>query len=205
MKYNTCFFERYASLVIREFLGERYANLENIDRPDLQDNTLGIGIEVTRAIQENKNFANSLINDMAADEILKVDKSLLSDIQRFGYAYGLEGDFLGHYEYDYWNLALPFHRVVESKVRKVIGGFYGDYKEFGLFVFSKENLQIDDIYKAMNFTVDLQQGERLHYDFLFVNQSDHLFVCDLQKKEISRYNQTIDQRRDFFIRSAVGE
>ena len=31
MKYNTCFFERYASLVIREFLGERYANLENID------------------------------------------------------------------------------------------------------------------------------------------------------------------------------
>ena len=88
MKYNTCFFERYASLVIREFLGERYANLENIDRPDLQDNTLGIGIEVTRAIQENKNFANSLINEMAADEILKVDKSLLSDIQRFGYAYG---------------------------------------------------------------------------------------------------------------------
>ena len=60
-KFDTCFFERYAMCSLRSLLGKRYSHLVNADRPDLQDVAQGIGIEVTRAITEDRNVANSLM------------------------------------------------------------------------------------------------------------------------------------------------
>lgn len=53
-KYDTCFFERYARETLIDLVGTRYAGLVNLDRPDLQDHALSIGIEVTRAMREGK-------------------------------------------------------------------------------------------------------------------------------------------------------
>ena len=88
-KYDTCFFERYAMYSLEALLGERYAHLVNADRPDLQDEAQGIGIEVTRAITEDKNVANSLINEMAGRPVKEVNEDLLK-IQESGYSYGLD-------------------------------------------------------------------------------------------------------------------
>lgn len=46
-KFDTCFFERYAMVSLATLLGDHYAHLVNRDRPDLQDETQSIGIEVT--------------------------------------------------------------------------------------------------------------------------------------------------------------
>ena len=70
-KFDTCFFERYALVSLATLMGENYAHLVNRDRPDLQDETLSIGIEVTRAIRENKNVANALVNEMAGKKIME--------------------------------------------------------------------------------------------------------------------------------------
>ena len=43
-KFDTCFFERYAMASLATLLGDHYAHLVNRDRPDLQDDVLGIGI-----------------------------------------------------------------------------------------------------------------------------------------------------------------
>ena len=72
-KFDTCFFERYAMVSLATLLGEHYAHLVNRDRPDLQDEEQGIGIEVTRAIRENKNVANALVNEMAGEDIKEVN------------------------------------------------------------------------------------------------------------------------------------
>ncbi|MBQ0090778.1 MAG: hypothetical protein KBT27_15740, partial [Prevotellaceae bacterium] len=137
-KYDTCFFERYAKISLETLLGEHYANLVNRDRPDLQDNERGIGIEVTRAIREDVNVAHALINEMAGDEIMEVNDVDRDNISRTGYAYGLgDGNMMGLKEYEYWSLAMPMKRILENKIRKVNNRFYGDYKEFGLFVFTK--------------------------------------------------------------------
>ena len=72
-KFDTCFFERYAMVSLAMLLGEPYAHLINRDRPDLQDEEGGLGIEVTRAIRENKNVANALVNEMAGKAVKEVN------------------------------------------------------------------------------------------------------------------------------------
>ena len=88
-KFDTCFFERYAMVSLATLLGEPYAHLVNRDRPDLQDEEGGIGIEVTRAIRENKSVANALVNEMAGEVVKEVNADDLRHIKQTGYAYGL--------------------------------------------------------------------------------------------------------------------
>jgi len=197
-KFDTCFFERYAKAELVEFLGPRYANLVNRDRPDLQDDALGLGIEVTRAMHESKKVANAMINDMAGDAVVEVSFLDRNDIITYGYNYGLDNRFVGRFEYDYWALALPLQRIIESKVRKVGDGFYGQMKEFGLFVFSKEQLSHDDIWRAIEYTAELQSTNKMVYKYLYISQSNEFFACDLRNHSFRKFDVSIEQRRKFY-------
>lgn len=200
-KFDTCFFERYAMYSLRSLLGNRYAHLVNADRPDLQDVRRGIGIEVTRAITEDKNVANSLINEMAGRPVKEVNEDLLK-IQESGYSYGLDLNYsVGSNEYNYWALALPMKRILESKMWKINNGFYGDFKEFGLYVFTKYDLVADEIEEIIGFMMDAQQSKDVHYDHLFISQIDTFFDCDLQSGDFDCYPIDSKMRRRFYNRA----
>ena len=140
-KFDTCFFERYAQITLETILGDNYAGLVNEDRPDLQMLDKSLGIEVTRAMEPTKNVANELLKEMAGLEIKEEDKEEVNQIISTGYGYGLQdGKYIGHLEYEYWALAHPLRRIIESKVSKVGSGFYGDFKEYGLYIFCKDHM-----------------------------------------------------------------
>ena len=123
-KFDTCFFERYAQITLETILGDNYAGLVNEDRPDLQMPDKSLGIEVTRAMEPKKNVANELLKEMAGLEIKEEDKEEVNQIISTGYGYGLQdGKYIGHLEYEYWALAHPLRRIIESKVGKVGSGF----------------------------------------------------------------------------------
>ena len=179
-KFDTCFFERYAMVSLATLLGDPYAHLVNRDRPDLQDEEASIGIEVTRAIRENKNVANALVNQT-------------------GYAYGLgDGSIVGRNEYEYWSLALPLKRILEIKMDKVNNGFYGDFREFDLFVFTKEDLDLDQIQQTIAFMQEKQAFQTRLYSRLFVSQIQTLFDCDLFTGQYKKYKVNQTQRRYFY-------
>lgn len=202
-KFDTCFFERYAMYSLEALFGERYAHLVNADRPDLQDNEHGLGIEVTRAIPEYKNVANSLINDMAGRPVKEVNEDLLK-IQESGYSYGLGLNYSeGSNEYNYWALALPMKRILESKMWKINNGFYGDYKEFGLYVFTKYDLVADEVDEIIGFMTDAQQDHEVRYDHLYISQIDTLFDCDLRQGDFEVFPIDSMLRRSFYYR-AIG-
>ena len=139
-KFNTCFFERYAQITLETVLGKEYADLINMDRPDLQMPDRSLGIEVTRAMESSKDAARELILEMAGLNIPEGDKEEVGEIIRSGYGYGLQdGRYIGHIEYEYWSLAQPLKRIIESKISKVGSGFYGDFKEYGLYIFCKDS------------------------------------------------------------------
>lgn len=198
-KFDTCFFERYAMVSLAALMGEHYAHLVNRDRPDLQDEQRGIGIEVTRAIRENKNVANALVNEMAGKNVVEVNPAELQQIKQSGYAYGLgDGTIIGRNEYEYWSLALPMKRILEIKMDKVNNGFYGDFQEFDLFVFTKEAIDAAQIEQTIAFMMQYQAQQSVGYSRLFVSQIQTMFVCDLvsgrfEEKKISRA-----QRRRFY-------
>ena len=203
-KFDTCFFERYAMVSLATLLGEHYAHLVNRDRPDLQDEAQSIGIEVTRAIRENKNVANALVNEMAGEAVKEVNAEDLLHINQSGYAYGLgDGSIIGRNEYDFWSLALPLKRILEIKMDKVNNGFYGDFNEFDLFVFTKEDLDLDQIKQTIAFMMEKQAYQNRLYSRLFLSQIQTLFDCDLETGRYRKIKISEAQRRSFYEESIM--
>jgi hypothetical protein len=188
-KFDTCFFERYAQITLETFLGPRYANLVNEDRPDLQMPDHSLGIEVTRAMEPHKNVAEELLQEMAG--FPTEDKDEIDQILHSGYGYGLQdGKYIGHLEYDYWRLALPLRRIIESKVGKVGSGFYGDFQEYGLYIFCKDDLSEEDVILTMEYTSDLQRHLDIKYSKLYLSLIDKLYICDLDSVDRTSHKTT---------------
>ena len=198
-KFDTCFFERYAMITLRSILGEHYAHLQNADRPDLQDLERSIGIEVTRAIKENKIEAEWLVNEMAGAEIFNLTELDKQRTLQYGYSYGLtDGQYMGELERRYWSLALPLKRIIKNKVQKVSDGFYGSFNEFGLYIFSKDNLNELEIRLAVDYTTDLQRKNKIRYSQLYISQINKLSVCDLHTGTITEHCISADQCNQFY-------
>ena len=208
-KFDTCFFERYAQICLETILGEKYAGLVNEDRPDLQMPDKSIGIEVTRAMEPDKDVAKALLKEMAGLTVEDKDKEEIGQIISSGYGYGLQdGRYIGSLEYDYWRLAQPLRRIIESKISKVGAGFYGDFQEYGLYIFCKDNLTEEEVILTMEYASDLQRNLDLKYSTIYLSLIDKLYVCDLsdvnrvlRKTDCTSYDISRKMCKEFFIKA----
>ena len=208
-KFDTCFFERYAQISLETLLGRRYEDLINEDRPDLQMPDHSLGIEVTRAMEPRKDVANDLLKEMAGFDVPEEDREDMDTIIKSGYGYGLQdGRYIGHIEYDYWALAQPLRRIIESKVGKVGSGFYGDFKEYGLYIFCKDDLSEEEVILTMEYTSELQRHLDIRYSTMYLSLIDRLYVCDLsdvdrmkKKTTCTSHEITRGMRRLFFMQA----
>jgi len=208
-KFDTCFFERYAQITLETILGEEYAALVNEDRPDLQMPDKSLGIEVTRAMEPRKDVAESLLLEMAGVDVPEEEREEMGQILKSGYGYGLQnGKYIGHIEYEYWKLAQPLKRIIESKVSKVASGFYGDFDEYGLYIFCKDNLSEDEVNLTMEYTSELQRHLDIRYSKMYLSLIDRLYVCDLtdvdrtqHKTKCTSYDISRRMCKDFFMKS----
>jgi len=208
-KFDTCFFERYAQITLETVLGQSYAGLVNEDRPDLQMPDRSLGIEVTRAMEPRKEEAMNLLKEMAGLEVPEADREEMGQILNSGYGYGLQdGRYVGHLEYEYWSLALPLRRIIESKIAKVGSGFYGDFKEFGLYIFCKDNLTEEEVLLTMEYASDLQRHLDIRYSTIYLSLIDKLYVCDLthvdrtlHKTTCTSYDISRRMCKEFFLKA----
>lgn len=205
-KYGTCFFERYAKISLETLLGSEFACLVNKDRPDLQspDGT-SIGIEVTRAMEESRDAARSLLKEIAGISPMAEDRDDMLRIIESGYGFGLQGGrYIGSLELDYWAMALPMKRILESKISKLGCGLYGNFQEMGLYVFCKDNLSELDVLKTCRFALETQAPFECRYDRLYLSEVSCLHVCNLSEN-ISDNARVLsiqipqDQRKEFYL------
>ena len=217
-KFDTCFFERYAQITLETVLGQEYADLVNEDRPDLQKPDKSLGREVTRAMEPKKEAALTMLKEMAGfpdglpcrtEE--KEDHEEIRQIIDSGYGYGLQdGRYVGHLEYEYWSLALPLRRIIESKIRKVASGFYGEFSEYGLYIFCKDDLTQEEAIMTMEYASELQRHLDVKYSKMYLSQIDRLYVCDLASVNRTDHNTTFttyeisrEQCKEFFIKALM--
>ena len=208
-RFDTCFFERYAKYTLETFLGSSHSALINEDRPDLQMPDKSLGIEVTRAMEPRKDVAQDLLLEMAGVESPSDNPEEISQIVKSGYGYGLQdGRYIGRLEYEYWKLALPLRRIIESKVGKVGSGFYGDFKEYGLYIFCKDHLSEEEVKLTMEYTSDLQRHLDIRYSKIYLSLIDRLYVCDLTSVDrteritkCTSYDISRKMCKDFFLKS----
>jgi hypothetical protein len=188
-------------------LGDEYAALVNRDRPDLQMVDGSLGIEVTRAMEPRKDVAVDMLKEMAGVEVPESDREDIGRIIKSGYAYGLQdGRYMGHLEQEYWSLALPMRRIIASKIGKVGSGFYGNFSEYGLYIFCKDDLSYEDVVMTMDYASDLQRHLDVKYSKIYLSLIDRLYVCDLgaadhldHKTTCTSYPISLDMRRWFFM------
>ncbi len=180
-QFNTCFFERYAKISLETLLDSGYSSLVNKDRPDLQSpDGVSLGIEVTRAMPESKEAAQSMLKEMAGAVPVPEEVEDYDTILSSGYGYGLqEGRYVGTKEYDYWSLALPMRRILESKVRKAGDGFYGTFRTLDLYVFCKDSLSEMEVLDTVRYTMELQESQTARYSCLYLSEISGLNVCNL--------------------------
>lgn len=180
-KYGTCFFERYAKISLETLLGREFSGLVNKDRPDLQSpDGVSLGIEVTRAMEESKDAARSLLKEVAGIAQMDEDSDDMLRIVESGYGFGLQGGrYIGAKELNYWTTSLPLKRILESKISKVGCGLYGDFKKMGLYVFCKDNLSELDVLKTCRFALETQTSVDRGYDRLYLSEVSCLHVCNL--------------------------
>lgn len=210
-KFDTCFFERYAQICLETLLGDDYKDLINEDRPDLQMPDRSLGIEVTRAMEPKKDVAQDLLKEMAGFDVPEEDKAEVDQIIKSGYGYGLQnGKYIGQLEYEYWSLAQPLRRIIESKVHKVGSGFYGDFKEYGLYIFCKDNLTEEEVLMTIDYTCDLQRNLDIKYSTMYLSLIDRLYVCDLSSSDhvsgptkYASHEITPGMRRLFFMQAFI--
>ena len=208
-KFDTCFFERYAQITLETVLGEKYAALINEDRPDLQMPDGSLGIEVTRAMEPRKDVALTMIKEMAGLQVAESESDEMNQIVQSGYGYGLQdGKYVGSLEYEYWSLALPLRRIIESKVAKVASGFYGEFKEYGLYVFCKDNLTDEEVAMTLEYTAELQRHLDVKYSVMYLSLIDKLYVCDLTAVDrtngltsFSSYEISKAMCKEFFLKA----
>ena len=204
---ETCFFERYAIISLQTLLGHDYDTLVNRDRPDLQTpDGKTIGIEVTRAMEETKAAADSLL-DAVAGIAPKKDEPDYERIISTGYGYGLQsGKVVGVKERYFWALAQPLRQIIESKVSKATCGLYGDFERMGLYVFCKDRLSEAEVIKTTKYILDLQKYADRGYDTLFLSEVHELNVINLRDgisdaARIATFSISPEQCRDFFIKA----
>ena len=208
-KFDTCFFERYAKHTLETFLGSGYSALVNEDRPDLQMPDKSLGIEVTRAMEPHKDVAHDLLLEMSGVESPSDDSEDMQTIIRSGYGYGLhDGKYVGRLEYEYWKLAQPLKRIIKSKVSKVASGFYGDFKEYGLYIFCKDHLSEEEVILTMEYTSELQRHLDIRYSKIYLSLIDKLYVCDLSAVDktdhmtsCTSFDISRKMCKDFFLKS----
>ena len=208
-KFDTCFFERYAQITLETVLGEKYAALVNEDRPDLQMPDGSLGIEVTRAMEPRKDVALTMIKEMAGLQVAETECEEMGQIIETGYGYGLQdGRYVGSLEYEYWSLALPLRRIIESKVSKVGSGFYGDFQEYGLYIFCKDDLSEEEVGLVVEYTAALQRHLDIRYSKMYLSMIDRLYICDLSAAfayegiaTFVSYDISRQMCKDFFLRA----
>ena len=209
-KFDTCFFERYAKHTLETFLGSSYSALINEDRPDLQMPDKSLGIEVTRAMEPNKDVAHDLLLEMSGVESpADNDSEEIQTIISSGYGYGLhDGKYVGRLEYEYWKLAQPLKRIIKSKVGKVASGFYGDFNEYGLYIFCKDHLSEEEVILTMEYTSELQRHLDIKYSKMYLSLIDKLYVCDLtqvdrlhHQTKCTSYDISRKMCKEFFLKA----
>ena len=208
-KFDTCFFERYAQITLETCLGAEYAALVNEDRPDLQMPDKSLGIEVTRAMEPHKDVAQEMLKEMAGLPVKEEDREEVDQILQSGYGYGLQnGRYVGHLEYEYWALAQPLRRIIESKVSKVGSGFYGNFDKYGLYIFCKDNLSDEEAILTMEYTSELQRHLDIRYSTMYLSLIDKLYVCDLTQVDrlhhptkCTSYDISRKMCKEFFLKA----
>ncbi|MFA0815133.1 MAG: hypothetical protein ACC608_05035 [Anaerofustis sp.] len=176
-KYNKTYSEHYARLTLIESYDAAMSDLTVADKPDLQSETLGCGIEVTQALSENEGRCNfDLINRFRErgygyEDIRK--EVLRRSSQSVGYPYE-SGE-----KQKMFDPATTFN-LVQDRIADKLEKLNSNYRIFhqnGLYIFAETPLLKEFDIRLITTFIEVTENEYpVVFDLYFINCIDILYV-----------------------------
>ena len=168
------YYECYAKIVLEEMLPDHFFDLVILDRPDLQNEQLNIGIEVTSSINQKQREAESLYVKWF-DRNNEDKEKIEVQIEKCGGKLN-KGILNGIPDHDNFD---RIYAEIKNKIRKL-----GKYKSFGkqyLFIFSDIYATTDMRKKALEQMHNICYQTSPKFDEIYVLVPGALYVFDFVK------------------------
>ena len=183
-KSDKFFYEYKAKLILIKCFNEMYSqNLILDDKPDLQDITNSIGIEVTRAFRTNKIAEQQSL--WKNHKILRVNKKSKNEYKKNHISYSCVKDKC---------LVMMFYPstkyLIDSfivKLNKLNDDLYIKFTYYDLFIFSHELKEFDmkDMPPLLDTMIMLQANSNFQYRIVYILDIDIIYCYNLLTKTFS--------------------
>lgn len=192
--------ECYAKLLLEDLFPDDLINLEIKDKPDLQNQN--IGIEVTNARDEGQLIAENMYSNLLNDRVRDKEKTI-ELIEKEHKCKVTDWCLIGKLQNDSINLILKSFRM---KLRKLNHGGYNIYKSNRLFILSDIYADEKMLKEVLCEMIQAQTVNEKIFQKVYINVPRFLYVFDLEKdtynvKEISSDTQfrLANEARDFVL------
>ncbi|GGC91062.1 hypothetical protein [Enterococcus wangshanyuanii] len=178
--------ERKALDILQKAEPEKYQAAYLLDKPDIQNPTNNIGIEVTQSLKE------SVLNVLGLDDISVHDDRQILEMIKKKYGTGILHVELPLPENDQkkvgisianWHSLFNLIEAYDNKVKKLQNGNYTVYKENNLFIFVFGN---DEQSIEQLATHIYRKRNKRQYDYVYVYSQPMLYMIDCRKKVIQK-------------------
>ena len=164
LKYDECF----AKLILEEYFSDRYVDLQLQDKPDLFDGKNDIGIEVVRAVDQDRNEAMMLWAKMP-EKNPQQQKRAIERMKQLGEEYQ-EGMKLWKpvdYPLNLKDSPLQhFIKAVGKKVDKLNQNQYKECDRYDLFVYSSIYIQ-PELLSELFEQIKVINNKEKKYSFIY--------------------------------------
>lgn len=170
------YWECYAKIVLEELFPEKFCNLHLADKPDLQDHSGCVGIEVTRAENPKQLEAESIYSNLP----YKDENQRAYDIKRI--------EKTGAKVHEFFMMGIKgtdsFERInaaIDTKCKIMSKGGYKVLEEYHLFVFSSIYAVDYMLQEELEYLIAEDVGK--FYRVIYVLVSGGMYCFDLMTKE----------------------
>lgn len=175
------YYECLAKLILEKMFPNEFENLEILDKPDLQDDKNGIGVEVTIARNKDQEENESLYAKIESGQVRNRDKAIekINNSSKL-YAMYVDGILVGISDND------DFERIFESfseKIKKLNDDGYKKYMENYLFVYSDICANQQMLYQAISKMNNIQSKHKIKFQKVFVCVPQYMYILNLENKK----------------------
>lgn len=187
------YYECLAKLILEKMFPNEFENLEILDKPDLQDDKNGIGVEVTIARNKVQEENESLYAKIESGQVRNRDKA----IEKINNSYKpcvmyVDGQEIR--EPDRYNngilVGIPdnddFERIFKSfseKIKKLNDDGYKKYMENHLFVYSDILANQQMLNQAISEMNNIQTKHKIRFQKVFVCVPQYIYILNLESKK----------------------
>lgn len=172
------YWEAWAREILFELDNETYGNLAIVDKPDLQDTELSVGVEVVSAIAENSRKADGLFDSLQTEADFNKRERYKGIIEEAG-AHYIGGVMHGPNGRDSFDGILE---AVKDKLDKLNGGGYETFHHEHLFVRSEILADARMLAEALESIVELSGRYERRFERIVVWVPSYLYIFEVNDR-----------------------